>query len=80
MNTTLGNQAINNINKFKNHCINDEFKTFEDGIKEFDRLMSQGDKFNQIQAKVKLNNISKLDFKGFASCIYVYFGRDILKS
>ena len=77
MNTILGTKAIENLNRFKKHCLDEEFTLLKNGVIEFDRLMTQGDKFNQIQADVKLNKIKELNFNDFLAVMFVYFGKTI---
>ena len=74
MKTNLGEQAIENLNRFKKHCLEDEFNHLEKGVKEFDNLLT-GSGFLAIQSKQKLTAIKEMNFETFLSVMLAYFGK-----
>ena len=74
MKTILGQQAIENLNRFKKHCLEEEFNRLEKGVKEFDSLLT-GSGFDAIQAKQKLTAIKEMNFETFKAVMLAYFGK-----
>ena len=74
MHTNLGADALNTMEGYRNLCTDEEFKTFENGIIDFDLELDE-DNFESIQARDKLIKIMNLNFEGFTALMYVHFGK-----
>ena len=74
MQTDLGAEALNTMEGYRNLCTEEEFKTFENGIIDFDIALN-GNGYPAIEARQKLIKIKDLDFGGFTSVMYVNFGK-----